>query len=70
MHTPPALAFILEGSLVVAAIIIGVFLGVLILFSRFFRKVTQGQAIVRNGLGGTRVSFNGMVVIPVAHQAE
>ena len=64
------LAIILEGSLLVGAIIVGIFLGVLILFSRFFRKVTQGQAIVRNGIGGTKVSFNGMIVIPVAHQAE
>lgn len=70
MTTPPTLAVIFEGSLVVGAIIIGIFFGVLILFSRFFRKVTQGQAIVRNGLGGTKVSFNGMIVIPVAHQAE
>ena len=68
MHLP--LALIMEGGLAVVAIIVGIFLGVLILFSRFFRKVTQGQAIVRNGIGGTKVSFNGMIVIPVAHQAE
>ena len=68
MHLP--IALILEGGLAVVAIIVGIFLGVLILFSRFFRKVTQGQAIVRNGIGGTKVSFNGMLVIPVAHQAE
>ncbi|MFN0128809.1 MAG: flotillin family protein [Verrucomicrobiales bacterium] len=70
MPQPATLALVLEGTLVVGAIIVGIFVGVLILFSRFFRKVTQGQAIVRNGLGGTKVSFNGMVVIPVAHQAE
>jgi len=70
MTTTLPLALLLEGSLLVGAIIIGIFLGVLILFSRFFRKVTQGQAVVRNGIGGTKVSFNGMIVIPVAHQAE
>ncbi|MCB1278795.1 hypothetical protein, partial [Prosthecobacter sp.] len=64
------LALLLEGSLLVGVIAVGIFLGILILFSRFFRKVTQGQAIVRNGIGGTKVSFNGMIVIPVAHQAE
>jgi uncharacterized membrane protein YqiK len=68
MHLP--IALILQGGLAVVAVIVGIFLGVLILFSRFFRKVTQGQAIVRNGIGGTKVSFNGMIVIPVAHQAE
>jgi flotillin len=64
------LALLLEGGILVGAIIIAIFIGVLILFSRFYRKVQQGQAIVRNGIGGTRVSFNGMIVIPVAHQAE
>lgn len=67
-HLP--LALLLEGSLLVGIIIIGIFLGILILFSRFFRKVQQGQAIVRNGIGGTKVTFNGMIVIPVAHQSE
>ncbi len=70
MNTFPIFALVLEGSILVGAIIVGIFLGILVLFSRFFRKVTQGQAIVRNGIGGTKVSFNGMLVIPVAHQAE
>lgn len=64
------LALLLEGGILVGAIVIGIFIGILILFSRFYRKVQQGQAIVRNGIGGTHVSFNGMIVIPVAHQAE
>ncbi|WP_395742354.1 flotillin family protein [Prosthecobacter sp.] len=70
MTSPLPIALLLEGSLLVGVIIVGIFLGILILFSRFFRKVQQGQAIVRNGIGGTKVTFNGMVVIPVAHQAE
>ncbi|WP_395732912.1 flotillin family protein [Prosthecobacter sp.] len=70
MTTSLHLALLLEGSLLVGVIIIGIFLGILILFSRFFRKVQQGQAIVRNGIGGTKVTFNGMIVIPVAHQSE
>lgn len=70
MTTHLPLALLLEGSLLVGVIIIAIFLGILILFSRFFRKVQQGQAIVRNGIGGTKVTFNGMIVIPVAHQAE
>jgi flotillin len=35
-----------------------------------YRKVDQGQALVRNGYGGTRVSFTGMLVWPVIHKAE
>ena len=44
--------------------------GVLAMFSRFFRKVEQGQALVRNGLGGTKVTFSGICVFPILHQAE
>lgn len=51
-----------------AAIIIT--FGILFIFSRFYRKVQQGQAAVRNGVGGTVVSFNGIIVVPVIHQAE
>ena len=42
----------------------------LTMLTKFYRKVKQGQALVRNGIGGTRVSFSGMIVIPVLHQAE
>lgn len=37
---------------------------------QFFKKVEQGEAIIRNGVGGTKVSFSGLIVIPVAHQWE
>lgn len=53
----------------IGAVIVVVF-GIFIMFSRFYRKVQQGQAIVRNGLGGTRVSFNGTIALPVVHQVE
>ncbi|CAN5904774.1 flotillin family protein [soil metagenome] len=69
-HPLAYVPFLTEGVITIAVIAGIIFMGVLILFSRFFRKVTQGQAIVRNGIGGTKVSFNGMIVIPVAHQAE
>jgi len=38
-----------------------------VLASQFYRKVEQGEAIIRNGMGGTRVSFSGMFVVPVIH---
>ncbi len=74
MHTLFPLALLPDMlsslSVFVVVIIIAIFAGILVLFSRFFRKVQQGQAIVRNGIGNTKVSFNGILVIPVAHQAE
>lgn len=44
--------------------------GLLFFFSRFYRKVDQGTALVRNGIGGTKVKFSGSFVIPIMHQAE
>jgi flotillin len=49
-----------------AVVIIGMFA----LIARFYRKVEQGQAIIRNGMGGTKVAFTGMVVVPIAHIVE
>lgn len=45
-------------------------LGLAAVVQRFYRKVEQGQAIIRNGMGGTRVSFAGILVYPVLHRAE
>lgn len=53
---------------VVACVII--LLGILALFSRFYRKVDQGKVIVRNGVGGQVVSFGGILVLPILHHAE
>ena len=45
-----------------------VFLGLL---ASFYKKIPQGKAIVRTGVGGTKVAFNkGMYVIPIFHKME
>jgi flotillin len=54
------------GGLIFAAIMV---LGIISVV-KCFRKVEQGRAIVRNGMGGTKVSFSGIVVFPIIHQAE
>jgi uncharacterized membrane protein YqiK len=54
------------GTIVFIIIVIGF----LVMLARFYRKVEQGWALVRNGVGGTRVSFSGMIVIPILHKAE
>lgn len=68
LHLP--LGFIMELITSTAGIAVIITIAAAIVISQFYRKVTQGQAIVRNGIGGTKVSFNGMVILPVAHQAE
>ena len=46
-------------------------IGSIIFYLSFYRKVPQGQALVRTGRGGIRVAFDeGMLVIPVLHLGE
>ncbi|MDA0751814.1 MAG: flotillin family protein [Verrucomicrobia bacterium] len=58
------LVYILGG---IAFVIV---LGIVFMISKWYRKVEQGKALVRNGIGGTRVYFSGAIVLPVIHQAE
>ena len=62
--------FISTMGAIIAAVLAVFFIGLLAFISRFFRKVEQGQALVRNGFGGTKVSFSGMIVLPVLHKVE
>lgn len=56
-------------TVVVAILAVSLF-GLLIVGVRFYRKVMQGTAIVRTGVGGIRVSFGGILVFPVIHRLE
>lgn len=42
----------------------------LIMIAKWYKKVPQGKALVRTGMGGTKVSFEGMIVLPVLHKLE
>ena len=59
--------------------IIGIGLGVLLfliivyfaIIAMFYKKVHQGQALVRTGFGGTKVATDkGLYVVPVFHRVE
>jgi uncharacterized membrane protein YqiK len=44
---------------------------ILFTFATFYKKIPQGKAIVRTGVGGGKVAFNkGMYVIPILHKME
>ncbi|MEZ6108971.1 MAG: SPFH domain-containing protein, partial [Pirellulaceae bacterium] len=58
-----SLQFILWAVVIIVVIAVSF----LVLAAQFYKKVEQGEAIIRNGMGGTRVSFAGMFVIPVVH---
>ncbi|RYD41134.1 MAG: flotillin family protein, partial [Verrucomicrobiaceae bacterium] len=52
------------GALIVLVAAVGV------VYSMLYRKAQRGQALIRTGVGGTKVSFNGMGIIPVLHRLE
>jgi len=60
------------GPLALTAIIslLALFAFAVFILLTFYRKVEKGTALVRTGLGGTKVYFNGGTVIPVAHRAD
>ena len=56
--------------LLIGGIVFLIFI-VLFAFATFYKKIPQGKAIVRTGVGGGKVAFNkGMYVIPVFHKME
>lgn len=65
----------LSGTSGVILLALGVIVFLIISFfvvlSMFYKKIPQGKAIVRTGVGGSKVAFNkGMYVVPVFHKME
>ncbi|MCW3160501.1 flotillin family protein [Chryseobacterium oryctis] len=57
--------------LLIVGVIAFLLLAFLVVLSTFYKKIPQGKAIVRTGVGGTKVAFNkGMYVIPIFHKME
>ena len=65
LQTDPLNIVLISVGLVVGLVVI-----YLIMVSTFYRKVKQGHALVRTGMGNTKVTFKGMWVIPVVHMVE
>ena len=63
-----------SGTVMIVAMAIGgliaLIIAVAVVYSMLYRKAQRGQALIRTGVGGTKVSFNGMGVIPVLHRLE
>lgn len=55
---------------VVVVIFVIILLGALAMIAKFYKKVEQGKALVRNGYGGSKVTFKGFYVLPVLHRQE
>ncbi len=63
----PFLAKII-GIVIISVIVI--LIGTGIIYASLFKKVKKGTALVVTGSGGTKVSFNGIFVIPIFHRVE
>ena len=64
------LAMALEAMAFAAVVVLVIIGGLLALVVKCYKKVSQGEALIRNGFGGTQVSFSGKVVIPILHKVE
>lgn len=62
----------ISGFILLAiGIIVFLIITFFVVLSMFYKKIPQGKAIVRTGVGGSKVAFNkGMYVIPVFHKME
>ena len=54
---------------VIVGVVLLAFLAVALILS-WYKKVPHGKAIVRTGWGGVKISFNGIIVVPVFHKME
>lgn len=58
------------GIGVLIAVVLLTAVAVLLVFSRLFRKVEQGKALIVSKMRKVDVTFTGQVVLPVLHKAE
>jgi uncharacterized membrane protein YqiK len=55
----------------VVLIVLGFLLiGFIAIVARMYQKAVQGEALVRTGMGDTKVSFSGILIVPVLHKLE
>lgn len=65
------LDFLSSGVTAVAVFIALILVGLLVMLTRFYRKVDQGSALIVNTLSGEpTVTFTGGLVLPIIHRAE
>ena len=60
----PALVVTVIGGIIFLLLAVGIF------YASFYKKVKKGTAILRTGVGGTQVAFDGIMVYPILHRKE
>lgn len=66
----PLAALELPVIAMMVGLVLAFVIGGSVLFSMFYRKAQRGQALIKTGVRGTKVSFNGFTVIPVLERLE
>ncbi len=56
-------------TIAIACVVI-LIIGFLAFYASVFRKVEKGTALIRTGIGETKVTFTGLAVYPVIHRGE
>ncbi|MBH1940767.1 flotillin family protein [Mobilitalea sibirica] len=64
------MSYSVQVMLVSIGVIVVIVIGLLALFSSFYHKVEQSKVIIRNGVSGNKVSFEGIFVVPIIHRYE
>jgi len=64
------MSWLTDLGLMSIGIVVVLLVAIAAAFSKFYRKVEQGQALIRNGFGGAKVCFTGTFVYPIIHRAE
>ena len=57
------------GAIGLAALVLIVLAAIFVLLT-LYRKVEKGTALIRTGMGGTKVIFNGGMVYPIVHRTD
>lgn len=57
-------------TIIIAVVSAVIIVALLVALAKFYKKAIQGEALVKTGVGGTKVSFTGMMVWPVIHRLE
>lgn len=57
--------------IIIVGVIVAIIIGFFILVAKAHKKVPQGRALIRTGMGGAKVALDsGMFVIPILHKVE
>lgn len=59
-----------DFGIVISIALAVIIFGLIAFLISMYKKVPQGKAMVKTGMGGLKVSFNGMLVVPVVHKLE